>query len=64
MNGESSAECQNVLKNYQALGGEAHAFICAATTGEIEYGLNTSPKKAPPPYTMKFATYWTHFQRC
>lgn len=43
LNQDSSVESINVLKHYQAHEKNAAMFICAATTGEIEYGLKVAP---------------------
>lgn len=47
LNNETSAQCTNVLKHYQCHEKDARIFICAATTGEIEYGLNISTTPDP-----------------
>jgi len=43
INKDGSAKGINVLKHFQAHEKDAAIFICAATTGEIEYGLKAAP---------------------
>ncbi len=50
LNHDGSTKGINVLKHYRAHENNAAIFICAAVTGEIEYGLKVAPS---PSATMQ-----------
>lgn len=49
LSNDKSSECINVLQHYQKHESDALMFICSATVGEIEYGLNSGSQ----PYAVQ-----------